>query len=630
MNKRWLAGIVTVVVLLIGLRLFVGVVDWFVTGQEYRSPLRVETADPTPRVQGLADEEAARAQKELEKSREEAQYRRLLLAEGGRVAVWILAQLHLLLAAFILALPLFALIVEFVGYEKGDERYAGLARELSRLLSASFSLTVILGAFMVLTLALLYPELLSYLLSAILAPYAGLILLEALLLYGYCHGWGWLGPRVHLSLGLMLAVVGLAIMLVADARLTAGAMADWMPLGIHRIVANFAFAGSIVGAYAAFRFLQADGDEERASFDRMGHAGSLTAIGAFLVPLFAGFWVAPEILDFARSVGVPIMGGAFAWLFMLQAALIGNLLLAACYYLWLGVGRIEGTAPYRKLIKYLLIAIALCSAIWATPRSILGAVSEVQTLGGPSSPGLLGVLSAKSTAVNVLILSSFMGLLLYRRAGGRAAHAPKSVLGRAQFGVFAAASAILVLWGAYGYFVDAATRVRFYGPQVVFVLVALGLITVLDLMLHSSTERSGQAHWGKIPKMAQYALIFLAVSFAWLMGLTGYVRSGYGLIRESPPDVLTSSLGFATRTVSATVLIFFLIIGVVFWLAGLSGRPAGRPRALRVRGLLRIVLLVVGTTLLYAYIGRLLPQPIVEPTEQASITASAAIHVRDS
>jgi cytochrome d ubiquinol oxidase subunit I len=76
-------------------------------------------------------------------------------------------------------------------------------------------------------------------------------------------------------------------------------------------------------------------------------------------------------------------------------------------------------------------------------------------------------------------------------------------------------------------------------------------------------------------------LIFLAVTFTWMMGLMGYVRSGlrqhwhvYGVMRDTSVDAFTPTLGFATRVVSATVLVFFLLIGFVFWLASLSDRPA--------------------------------------------------------
>ena len=37
----------------------------------------------------------------------------------------------------------------------------------------------------------------------------------------------------------------------------------WMPINIHRLIANVVFGGTIAAAYAAFRFLGARTDEER-------------------------------------------------------------------------------------------------------------------------------------------------------------------------------------------------------------------------------------------------------------------------------------------------------------------------------------------------------------------------------
>jgi cytochrome bd-type quinol oxidase subunit 1 len=75
-------------------------------------------------------------------------------------------------------------------------------------------------------------------------------------------------------------------------------------------------------------------------------------------------------------------------------------------------------------------------------------------------------------------------------------------------------------------------------------------------------------------------LIFIAVTFTWLMGLMGYVRSGlrqhwhvYGVIRDNSVDAFTPTLGFATQVVSMTVLAFFLLIGMVFWITSLHERP---------------------------------------------------------
>ena len=38
-------------------------------------------------------------------------------------------------------------------------------------------------------------------------------------------------------------------------------------------------------------------------------------------------------------------------------------------------------------------------------------------------------------------------------------------------------------------------------------------------------------------------------------------------------DAFTPTLGFATKVVSVTVLVFFFLIGVVFWIASLHDRP---------------------------------------------------------
>jgi cytochrome bd-type quinol oxidase subunit 1 len=93
-----------------------------------------------------------------------------------------------------------------------------------------------------------------------------------------------------------------------------------------------------------------------------------------------------------------------------------------------------------------------------------------------------------------------------------------------------------------------------------------------------------------MPAISQYTLIFIAVSFTWLMGLMGYVRSGlrqhwhvYSVIRDNSPDAFTPTLGFATQVVSVTVIIFFALIGIVFWLASLSGKPDWAPKPKRVK-----------------------------------------------
>ena len=124
-----------------GLVIFAGVVliATLLTNREYKDPYRAPaaTVDATPRVAGLADEQAAAEAAAKARLYVEAEYRTFPIV-GSRVAIWAVAQLHLLFAAFVLAVPLFAFIIECIGYKTGDLRYDRLAHEFTKLLSVSF------------------------------------------------------------------------------------------------------------------------------------------------------------------------------------------------------------------------------------------------------------------------------------------------------------------------------------------------------------------------------------------------------------------------------------------------------------------------------------------------------------
>jgi cytochrome bd-type quinol oxidase subunit 1 len=202
-------------------------------------------------------------------------------------------------------------------------------------------------------------------------------------------------------------------------------------------------------------------------------------------------------------------------------------------------------------------------------------------MGGGAHPalGFLGVMSAKNTAVNILILTTFMSFLLYRRTGKTPTVAWSKFGNALQLGIFGTAAAIVIGLGILGYFVEAKVRIGLSVPQVGSVLLAMIAITAIDIPLYAKAAMSGEVQWGKIPPISQYVLIFIAVTFTWLMGLMGYVRSGlrqhwhvYGVVRDTSVDAFTPTLGFATKVVSVTVLIFFALIGFVFWLSSLHDK----------------------------------------------------------
>lgn len=529
---------------------------------------------------------------------------------SSRVLMWAVAELHLMFAAFVLAVPMFALVIEFIGYKTGDKRYDQLAYDFTKLLSVSFSFTATLGALLTFGLLVFYPALTQYLVkifSWTFLPYVLLFFLEAFFLYAYYYGWGKLSPRLHLFIGVMLNLVGTAIMFIANAWLTfmntpngiddMGNLTSlweainnytWMPINIHRLIANVAFGGAIGAAYGAFKFLGAKTLEAKAHYDWMGYIGIFVAICALLPLPFAGYWLGVEIYAYDQSLGITLMGGTFSWLFIVQAVLIGNLFLAANYYLWLSMARIPGAERFRRFIKYLLGVITLCFIVWATPHSLVATVEEARAMGGSHHPilNVLGVMSAKNTAVNLLILTTYVSFLLYRRANKEATVSWAKTGNWIQFGIFAAVVIYVVFLGVYGYFVDAQTRIGLSQPQVMSVLFAMISVTVIDIFLFKNAKSRGEIVWGKISARSQYALFFLAITFTWLMGLMGYVRAGmrqhwhvYGVMRDTSVDAFTPTLGFAGGVVSAIVIVFFLLIAIVFFLAGLSGRKDWKPKS---------------------------------------------------
>jgi len=532
---------------------------------------------------------------------------------GSRTAIWVAAQVHLLFAAFVLGVPMFAVVAEAIGIFGGEDRYDKLAKEFTRLLLVAYSATAIWGAILVFGLVTLYPGVWSYL-AGIFAPsmwvYVGLFFFESFTLYLYYYGWDrWKEGRAkwgHWTLGILLNVWGTIVMFIANSWLTymmsppadvtpdtapdmvrfwsAFANATWMPINIHRLIANVVFGGAIVGAYAAYRFLVARTDEERAHYDWMGYVGNFIAISALIVLPFAGYYLGREIYEFNQQMGITMMGGFMSWLWIIQAFLIGVLFLAGNYYLWVGMGRIPGAERYTKYTKYMLVVLVLGVIVWATPHTMIANRDELEAMGGSHHPflGVLGVMSAKNTAVNLMILTTFLSFLLYRRANNEATVSWATTGTWIQGGVMGIAAAVVLFYGIYGYHPDvtAIVRIGFSVYQVGAVLTAIIVVTLLDIFMMRGARSLGAIRWGQMPARSQYALFILAVTFTWLMGLMGFARSGirqhwhvWEVMRDTSEWAATPALGYAATVISACVLIFLALVAFIFWLGGLAEKP---------------------------------------------------------
>ena len=58
---------------------------------------------------------------------------------NSREVVWVASQVHLFLGAFVLAVPIFVLVMEGVGVATKDEKYDHLAHEIMKKSMAAFS-----------------------------------------------------------------------------------------------------------------------------------------------------------------------------------------------------------------------------------------------------------------------------------------------------------------------------------------------------------------------------------------------------------------------------------------------------------------------------------------------------------
>jgi cytochrome d ubiquinol oxidase subunit I len=395
----------------------------------------------------------------------------------SRMIMWVVAELHLMFGAFVLGVPIFALIVEIIGVQTRDRRYDDMAHEFTKLLSAAFATTAALGGLLTFLLFGLYPGLMRHMTGIFgewMYFYATLFFVETLALYIYYYSWERLRDAkwLHISIGAVLNVVGVAIVLVAnswasfmmspvgmdpDTQVFSGtgwqALRNplWIPLNIHRLLANVVFGGFVVGAYAAVKFLiAAKTRAQRAHYDWMGYTGNLVGILA-LIPLpFAGYYLGREVYSVSPVMGNNMMGGAFSWTFILQALLIAMIFLSANYYFWTGMDRIQGSDRYRGSIKYMLVLLLLSFAIWMTPHNLPLSAAEQIRIGGQYHPVLkyLGLMPAKNAVVNLIILVTFANFLIYRRSN-QSQTVPISTQGRAPRVVLPLVTAMIVAYPAY-------------------------------------------------------------------------------------------------------------------------------------------------------------------------------------
>lgn len=536
----------------------------------------------------------------------------------SRVLIWSIAQQHLYFGSFVLAVPIFVMFIELAGLLMKDrveaKRYDDLAKDFIRISLTAYSVTAVLGGMLIFAFVTLYPDFFKYL-TGLFRPwmhiYALLFLAESGTLYIYYYGWDRMGSGflkwVHASMGVLLNIFGTTLMMLANSWasfMMSPAGVDekgyflgnvwnvlhnhlWNPLNVHRIIGNMVFGGGVVAAYAAYKFLSSTTENDRAYYDWMGYVAMFMAVIA-LIPLpFAGYWLMREVYSFRQQMGITLMGGLMAWLFIIQAVLIGALFFATVYYLFNAMERMKGSERYQKYFKYVLFLMTASFLVWLTPHTLVMTAAELKAIGGQQHPviGNFGVMSAKNGAVNTMIMTTIFAFILYQRAN-KIITVKWADWGNAAIFMMFAVALINNWWIAiYGYYIPANVRVGLSVPQVMGTLTFLFAGVGINLAMLKGSKLTGPVEWGKISHRSQYALFALAVSFTWLMALMGYIRSSVRLFwhsmevfRDNSPWAFTHPIGFAANVMSFNVLIFWTFLLFVFWLGELSSKKIALPQ----------------------------------------------------
>ncbi|HEU4501648.1 MAG TPA: cytochrome ubiquinol oxidase subunit I [Nitrospira sp.] len=524
---------------------------------------------------------------------------------GNRTAVWIVAQLHILFAAFILGAPIFVVISEWLGYRKHDPRYDRLAKEVMKVTVILYSMTALTGGLFIFVLLATYPQFTTWLINHFFLVFAVIYPLlfigETILLYMYFYSWdAWKGDKKarHIALGVLLNLIGTITLFVIDGPtsfmntpvkaegispaefLATASLWDkiynysWMPMNLHRLVGNVTFGGFITGLVAAYMYMASKKEEDRAYYDWMGFVGNLIGVGALLFLPFMGYLLAYELCDYDASICPYMMADQLSMFFEMQGAMVGLLFLASNYYIWLSMKRIEGVERVRMTIFAPVVMVALPFVMtWAwtmfpvpDPRSlaILVPLALLPVVLGRFIP----LTVSSRTVIKIGFLMVVVGDAIWLTPHGFVPTGAKLV-------------AELELPSDWNFLALMPAK-----NSAAFTLV---FVTVVNYIIYNRAINQGTIVWGKIDFVSQFVLVFLAFTSIWTMGLMGAVRSllrkyfhTYNLLPDFTSESFTPTLSYSAWWITAITVAFYVVVSFAIFVTlrpteAKSHAPEGTP-----------------------------------------------------
>lgn len=519
---------------------------------------------------------------------------------GNRTGVWVVAQLHILFAAFILGAPIFAVVAEWLGHKNNDPKYDRLAKEVIKVTVILYSMTALTGGLFIFVLLGTYPDFSTWLIKHFFLVFAViyplLFILETIILYAYFYSWDSMkGARKgrHIALGILLNVVGTVTLFVIDGPTSfmntpAKAAGDlslvefiqtaslwdkmanysWMPLNLHRLVGNVTFGGFIAGLIAAYMYMGSKTDEERSYYDWMGFVGNMIGVGALLLLPFMGYLLAYELCDYDASICPYMMADQLSMFFEMQGAMVGLIFLASNYYIWLSLKRIQGVEQVR-ISGFVAVVVLLMPALmgytwkmfpppeWQS-LIVLGILVVLPAVLS-KVPGLKNFTVSAFTMIKIGFLMIVVADAIWMTPHG---FVPTQGL--------ATEDLELPSWAGELALMPAKNAAAF----------TLVFLTVVNYILYNRAIKRGTIIWGKIDFASQFVLIFLAFSAIWTMGLMGAVRSltrkyyhVYNLVPDFTQEAFTPTLAYSAWWITGVTIVFYAVVSFAILVTLKAGSP---------------------------------------------------------
>ncbi|HEX6537553.1 MAG TPA: hypothetical protein VF155_00040 [Candidatus Dormibacteraeota bacterium] len=259
-----------------------------------------------------------------------------------------------------------------------------------------------------------------------------------------------------------------------------------LPLSLHRVVGNVAWAGAAVALVAGFRYLRATRRLERTSrlsggapalsvgamaagnagaeppeaaqaryWDWAGQWGAIWAIGLSLLQPFLGYSYAKEIQLHAYPSWYSMMFGDLSNVFLVQITLLGLIFVAGALYFWRRMK--EAGAQHHRLQGIVAIGLILVTAFAALPAWFAPTYADAVAAAGNKpfwEGGLLNpfayFIPYKVGALFALMTLGLWSLTSYLRAYSRGQLRPGLVGRRTQFTLLTLGVAVSVMMMVMG------------------------------------------------------------------------------------------------------------------------------------------------------------------------------------